>query len=245
MLWLRRHRERKRKDFIHQLKSCRKELRAGGTVVVDHHLIRYRSVISTYYLNFGGLCCSIRIPSPYRVTDAGDEHHDSVFCSIASLLAGWWAIPGGPVSTLTTILQNWNGGERATVAELIDLPLLKRAAARRFAVEAHLSDQQAAAVKIKTPPESGDFGPESRANRELTRGSKKYQEAAQAAAWSRRMTISEIEELPPGIAWIDAAKARFWTAVEDFKLSAAEQRANREKHSSLLDRTSLHDGIRP
>ena len=244
ILWLRRHRERKRKDFIHQLKSCRKELRAGGTVVVDHHLIRYRSVISTYYLNFGGVLCTIRVPSPYRVTDAGDEHHDSFICSLGSLLAGWWAIPGGPITTITTILQNFAGGERMTVAELIDLPLLKQAAARRNAIEAHLLENEAAALKIDAPVAPGDFGPESKANRALLRGSNTYRDVAETVGWNRRQYLCEIDDVPPGTVWIEAIKARIRSAVEEIKEQSTHQRSTRQKHAALVDRRALHDSLR-
>ena len=244
ILWLRRHRERKRQDFIHQLKSCRKELRAGGTVVVDHHLIRYRSVISTYYLNFGGVLCTIRVPSPYRVTDAGDDHHDSFFCSFGSLLAGWWAIPGGPITTITTILQNWSGGEQMTVAELIDLPLLKRAAARRSAIEVHLLEKEAAALKEDAPVVPGDFGPESKANIALLRGSKGYRDVAENVGWNRRQYLCEIEDLPPGSVWIEAFKARIRSAFEGILEQSTHRRSTREKHSALVDRAAVHGSVR-
>ena len=63
---IREKNNRKRLEFINQLKSHRSELRKGGTVVVDSMLLRYDSLISTFYLNVGVLFMNIIIPSTYK-----------------------------------------------------------------------------------------------------------------------------------------------------------------------------------
>lgn len=245
VLWLRGRRERKRRDFVHQLKSCRKELRSGGTVVIDGHLLRYNSVISTFYLNFGGVFCSVRIPTHYRVTsEQNDHHHDSFYCSLGSLLTGWWAIPAGPLQTITTIIQNISGGERLSVAELIDLPLLKRTAARRFAIEQHLAEKRLEAAEKKIEPAAGDFGPGSAGNRELIRGSRTFGETAENVAWSRQQYMCELNQEPPGAVMLDALKSRLAGAIDKFKQQARHKQENRAKHSAIVDRTALHPAVR-
>lgn len=243
-LWLRSSRERRRRDFVQQLKSCRKELRSGGTVVIDHNLVRYRSVIATYNMNIGGLLCSVLVPSPYRVLDANDEHHDSTLCSLASLLFGWWSIPGGPVQTLTNILQNISGGQRQTVAELIDLPLLKKAAARRAEMEANRAEAVDETTAVFAPAAHGDAGPSSRVNFELLRGSSGYRTAAESTDHNRKRAFIELAGAPPGDLWVETVKGRMRKAVADYQARAELRRANSSKHADLTSRNSSSDVLR-
>lgn len=115
---------KKRQEFVSQLKSCRKELRSGGTVSIDNMLLRYESSITTYYITVGTLLNTIVIPSPYQIYKTGETHSEGLIYGLISLLAGWWAI-NGPLTTVHTLVQNIRGGESTTVAMLIDEPLFR------------------------------------------------------------------------------------------------------------------------
>lgn len=110
---------RVRQIFVNQLKSYQKDLRAGGTVIVDGMLIRKTSVLHTYYINIGALLGSITIPTRYHL-DTGIDDARGLLCSLVSLVSGWWSLPYGPLINLVLVQQNFRGGEKSTVMELID-----------------------------------------------------------------------------------------------------------------------------
>ena len=116
--------EKTRQEFVSQLKSHRRELRAGATVRVDNMLLRYQSEITSYVMTVGILFTTVTIHSHYR--RAGEEHHtDALFYSLLSFLLGWWAI-NGPLNTIQALAKNLHGGEKTTIALLIDRPLVKK-----------------------------------------------------------------------------------------------------------------------
>lgn len=123
-LYFRLRIERRRREFVLQLKSHRRELRAGGSVVVDQLLLRYDTPLTSYTMNIGSLFCSATIPSNYLLhTD--ERHGIALWYSMLSLLSGWWS-PSGPLNTIHALHVNLRGGKRTTVAELIDGPVVKR-----------------------------------------------------------------------------------------------------------------------
>lgn len=119
---LRERAERQRTDFLNQLKSQRKELRAGGTVAVDGLLLRYDTVLSYYVLSVGTLFTNVNIPTQYSLHH-GESHPEAFACSIVTLLTGWWSI-SGPQTTIAVILQNLRGGDSKPVSLLIDAGLI-------------------------------------------------------------------------------------------------------------------------
>ncbi len=127
-LFLRERRIRARTDFVNQLKSCRNELRRGGSVVVDNLVLRYNSPLTTFHLSVGALFFHVSIPSRYRPA-YGENQPEAVTHSLCSLLFGWWSVPHGPLRTLHALMFNLQGGERTTVAWLIDRVLLERLSA--------------------------------------------------------------------------------------------------------------------
>lgn len=148
-VFVREKHERARVDFINQLKSSRKELRSGGTVVVDNELIRYNTVLTTYWLNVGGLVANISIPSPFLAT-AGHDHSHGIFYSLVSLVSGWWAFPEGPIITINYLRQNLSGGNQITVAMLIDGALIRRSFEQEYARKQSAAEQ-AAHDKLSKP----------------------------------------------------------------------------------------------
>lgn len=123
-LVLRARNEQNRIAFINQLKSHRKELRAGGTVTVDHHLLRYDSELSSYRLVIGVIFTQIIIPSRFR-QDRSENNVAQFFYAIGSAVFGWWSLTGATVC-LAAVLQSLGGGEKITVAKLIDGPLFNQ-----------------------------------------------------------------------------------------------------------------------
>ncbi|MCC6953847.1 MAG: hypothetical protein IT290_06990 [Deltaproteobacteria bacterium] len=128
-LLLRLRRERERELFVNQLKSHRKELRSGGTVVVDNQLLKYDTPVTTYLLQVGGLISVVTIPSRYhRYPD--QARAEGLVYSLCTVCSGWWHLPAGPLDTVAVILENLRGGTRKSVAELIDGKLLQRMASQ-------------------------------------------------------------------------------------------------------------------
>jgi hypothetical protein len=121
---IREQHNKKRQEFISQLKSHRKELRSGGTVNVDNMLLRYESPITSYHITVGTLFTTVTIPSHFRHYKKDETHAEALVYGLISILAGWWSI-NGPMATVHTLLQNLHGGETTTVAMLIDEPLLR------------------------------------------------------------------------------------------------------------------------
>lgn len=121
---VRERRLRERQRFVNQLKSHRRELRSGGTVVVDDRLFRYDTVVATYVSAVGGLVATVHVPSRYRPV-AEDGGGSAFLYTLLSLVAGWWS-PHGPLSTISCGVHNLRGGRMTTVAELVDGPLIAR-----------------------------------------------------------------------------------------------------------------------
>ena len=153
---VRGRRERERLDFINQLKSHRKELRERGTVVVDNTLLRYDTVLTSYSLTVGLLFADVVIPSRFRLY-TGSEHPEAFVYSLCSLLSGWWSFPEGPLLTVNSIQQNLAGGDKTTVAELIDKPLLEQIASIRE--QRDLRQRLYAESKNSKIEDSPDTGP--------------------------------------------------------------------------------------
>ncbi len=118
-LILRKKHHRSRELIVNQLKSYRKELREGQTVQVGSTRFRYDTILATFHMTIGGLISSVEIPSIYRKA-TGEEQGEAMLYSIVSLIAGWWALPFGPLTTISFIASNLSGGKRITVKELID-----------------------------------------------------------------------------------------------------------------------------
>lgn len=132
-----RHRER----FVNQLKSHRRELRNGGTVVVDQALVRYDTLLTTYIFTIGGLVTSIIVPSRYHHW-TGEAPPQSLAFTLISWCTGWWCL-GGPVTTVRCGIYNLRGGRIKSVAELIDKPLLARLNRAEQMLRAELEEEAA------------------------------------------------------------------------------------------------------
>jgi hypothetical protein len=189
-LLLRSAQERTRIRFFNQLKSSRKELRHGGSVLVDGLVLHYHSVVTTYRYVIGGLFFSVLIPSRFRSTDRSSSA-EAYLSALCSVFTGWWSIPHGPLVTVVTALQNLHGGEKIFVAELID-------GARRAAEE----DKK---PKKKPKPEKpartkAETGPGSRSQRHL-------EDTPYPSGWRplnlsekkrARRILAKVFDVPPG-----------------------------------------------
>lgn len=176
---LRGRRERVRMDFVNQLKSHRRELRQGGTVVVDQMLLRYDSVLTTYFATVGAFLSSVDIASPYHLY-TGEDRMEPLVYSLFSLCFGWWHFPHGPLLTVGYIQKNLRGGDRITVAMLIDSYALRRLeaemekenSARRkhgASLDKEVAAKELARKIIRT-------GPGSKSEKMLEKGTSTFQE---------------------------------------------------------------------
>lgn len=205
-VFVRESRRRKRADFITQLKSYRRELRSGGTVVVDNMMLRYDSPITSYHLTVGVLFTSIAIPSPYRLS-TGEGHPESFIYSLLSLFSGWWAFPMGPILTLHYIRENLSGGEEMPVAMLIDGKLIMRS------VEESTVENFTARLKGESAEDDVELftGKRSRSNMKLNQRT----QAVKAKTAEER--IFELENpKPPGVVAVELMQAHLANFKDDF-----------------------------
>lgn len=116
VLLLRTARERGRSDLLNQIRSYRRELRQGGSVIINGKLITAATVLTTYSVTVGGVVCNINLPSAYY---SKKDPSEAVLYSCLSLITGWFSIPSGPMLTLLSISTNLLGGEELPVADLV------------------------------------------------------------------------------------------------------------------------------
>lgn len=203
VILLREHRERARQDFINQLRGCRSELRAGGTVVVDNLLLRYDTELTTYHLCIGLLLETVLIPSRYQPA-TGEAHHESVLYSLCSLFSGWWAFPSGPMLTLGVIQRNLTGGERTVVALLIDEKLFAEPRTPSDTILIRETSEQ-----THSTPTTGEG---SASQRELER------EGGISSSWEERI-LEWQNPTPPGAAAVRRVKEKLRRRQEKNKRS--------------------------
>lgn len=125
-LTLRERQNQKREDFLNQLRMSRKELRNGGTVFLEGKCLRYETVLTTYFATIGNLFSVVVIPSRFHFIDEG-RSAGALALSLLSLISGWWS-PTGPIHTLATLHQNFLGGQKNRVCDLIDSCYLRKKA---------------------------------------------------------------------------------------------------------------------
>ena len=119
-IFLRQRFRNARRDFVNQLKSYRKELRAGGTVIVEGMNLRLDTELSAYRCIVGTLFSTLVIESIFRKTEDG-SHPDALTYSLGTLLLGWWSL-SGPVWAMLALSENLRGGKRIKIQELINTP---------------------------------------------------------------------------------------------------------------------------
>jgi len=168
-VYFREKNESKRRRFLDQLKSYRAQLRAGGCVVVDEQIIRYDSAFTTYHINVGGFISTVHIKSPYRISSSEDSSEATTY-SIIALLTGWWALPLGPIITLSFVNLNLFKRDTTFVAELIDGEVRHRVnevQRRVLLVEAEERRAEAAAKSRQIEPDKINTGKGSRSEKLL------------------------------------------------------------------------------
>lgn len=175
-LYLRRHRERARTIFLNQLKTHRAELRSGGTIVVNNQLLKYDSMLTTYRVQVGGIISSVTIPSHYK-RSPDEDRHESIIYSLCTLFSGWWHLPTGPLETIAIIVENLRGGERKSIAQLIDGRLLERLEERR----------QAAASKAPEKKPIHTFGEDMKNNQRAAVQKLRTEGAPKPAGWKVKL----------------------------------------------------------
>lgn len=226
-LYLRRKRHQQRTDFVNQLKSYRRELRSGGTVVVDTLMLRYGTVLATYRLNIGALLTNIVVPSRYHIS-SGEEQGESLLYSLLSVVSGWWAFPTGPLITLSLIKQNLGGGEKISVAALIDAPLLAafegpQVETPTFAVHRRNAETE--------KPERPSTGAGSRSDFMLDRRTKTPRNTSTA-----QRIENFVNPPPPGVRLSRFVRSRVEELQEDTRNRISRTIAHRKRRSKKADK---------
>ena len=110
---------RAQREFLAWLTANAAAVRFGGAVYRDA-MISPETVVRQFGVCMSALLVSARTSSRFLI-----EGHDPVVLTAivstgTSLLLGWWAIPWGPVYTITVFVGNVRGGKRQTVGQLLD-----------------------------------------------------------------------------------------------------------------------------
>jgi hypothetical protein len=110
------------------LKSFRRQFRRGEGVIIDGEVLRYDTELTTYVMTVGIIISDIRIFSNYTLRKESLPSV-AILYSFFSVIFGWFSI-FGPFTTLQTILENFQGSRRESVAMIID-----RARFNRYLIE--------------------------------------------------------------------------------------------------------------
>ncbi len=100
------------------LKSYRRELRRGESVMINGELLRYDTELTTYVLTVGVVLTDIRILSNYTVRKESLSPISFVY-TFGSICLGWFSL-FGPFTTFLTVVQNIRGSRCESVAMIID-----------------------------------------------------------------------------------------------------------------------------
>jgi len=108
----------RRRHLERELFLNKERLEAEGTIQIDDLLIRSTTELTSFRTTVGMIVTSIIIDSPYRIADES-SNAEGVGYSLLTLLAGWWAMPLGPLLTVAVVKQNLSGGYKRSVASMI------------------------------------------------------------------------------------------------------------------------------
>lgn len=104
--------------FLIQLKDNANKIENGGWMYGEN-LIATHTIITQYYFTFSLVTMSFKIPSRFYVVGEENTKIINFIYSVFSFLLGWWAIPTGPYYTISTLVNNFKGGNKLNVGELI------------------------------------------------------------------------------------------------------------------------------
>lgn len=85
----------------------------GMRLSANSELVRFQACLSF-------LVVSTTAPSRYFVKGEPATTAIGLLYNAITLVFGWWGIPWGPVWTIKALVRNLRGGERLTVADLLD-----------------------------------------------------------------------------------------------------------------------------
>lgn len=117
-LFVREKNEQQRQRFINQLKSQKNLLLGGSTIQIDSMIIRNSTVLGTYKMTLGAGFASVTIKSNYSIFSQSNSSQ-GLYYSALTIISGWFSFPFGPMFTLECLKNNFRGGEKSSVWEII------------------------------------------------------------------------------------------------------------------------------
>lgn len=110
--------DRQSVDFLTWVTANREALGKGGALYKGI-LVTPETKIIRFQACFSFLVVTVKFPSRYFI-----QNHDGLLragfaYSLITLLFGWWGIPWGPIYTVQSLIKNARGGDKQTIAGLI------------------------------------------------------------------------------------------------------------------------------
>ncbi len=85
----------------------------GQPIALQTRLTRYSFLISF-------VIASVQTPTRHLESGQWKTKLAGLFCSVLTLLFGWWSLPTGPIDTVVVLFKNARGGTKTDVARLLN-----------------------------------------------------------------------------------------------------------------------------
>lgn len=112
--------EKQAEEFENWLVQNKSALFDGQFLEYHGQNIGLQTSLTRFFIVFSFLVFSTKEKTRYLVRGTTKTRLAGLFCSVLTLLFGWWALPEGPLSTLWALSKNARGGEICEVAALLN-----------------------------------------------------------------------------------------------------------------------------
>jgi hypothetical protein len=108
-----------RADFSRWLRT-NAEVLSDSSALYGQQVITRETKVYTFDVAVSLLVVSTRLTSRFFFNEDRSFALTQIGATIASLLLGWWSIPGGPIFTVRAVKRNLDGAPVATVGQFLD-----------------------------------------------------------------------------------------------------------------------------
>lgn len=118
--WVFKAKKRSTTPFLAWLERSQSAIKAGGAkyqgqvLTLDTIMVQYVGVVSLVFV-------TVEAPTNHYILGSARANRMRVVSTVISGSLGWWGIPWGLIYTPRAIKSNLNGGNQATVSELLGL----------------------------------------------------------------------------------------------------------------------------
>lgn len=106
--------------FLQWLAENAEVVRNGGALY-ESVPITSDTVLRSYQTTVSVVVFSMKEQTRFYVAGQESGALSGIFCTITSLVFGWWGIPWGPIWTVQSLLRNIRGGSKQKVGDLLSV----------------------------------------------------------------------------------------------------------------------------